>query len=71
LGVFQVVHSTETATAVAIDDFDPVSAERAEKQQLYIRWEYIAIFLIVAGIRFRLRDFPLERTKENTRRQDN
>jgi hypothetical protein len=64
LGVFQVVHSTETATAVAIDDFDPVSAERAEKQQLSIRWEYIAIFLIVlliAGIRFRLRDFPLER----------
>ena len=59
-----MVHSTETATAVAIDDFDPVSAERAEKQQLSIRWEYIAIFLIVlliAGIRFRLRDFPLER----------
>jgi 4-amino-4-deoxy-L-arabinose transferase-like glycosyltransferase len=41
-----------------------MSAETAGRGRFSLRWEYIAIFLVIlliAGIRFRLRDFPLER----------
>jgi len=40
------------------------AAENPRKKWFFLRWEYIAIFLVIlliAGIRFRLRDFPLER----------
>ena len=38
--------------------------EMSSRRRFSVRWEYIAIFLLIvliAGIRFRLRDFPLER----------
>lgn len=40
------------------------SAEMPRRRRIFLRWEYIAIFLVIlliGGIRFRLRDSPLER----------
>ena len=51
-------------TAAAVGDSKAVPVEPANKHHFSLRWEYIASFLVIlliAGIRFRLRDFPLER----------
>src|SRR5258708_37546205 len=40
------------------------SAEMRRRRRIFLRWEYIAIFLVIlliGGTRFRLRDSPLER----------
>jgi 4-amino-4-deoxy-L-arabinose transferase-like glycosyltransferase len=53
-----------THTASAETGNPAVAAEIPRKSGFSSRWEYIAIalvILLIAGIRFRLRDFPLER----------
>jgi len=53
-----------THTVSAETGNPPVAAEIPRKSGFSSRWEYVAIalvILLIAGIRFRLRDFPLER----------
>jgi hypothetical protein len=53
-----------THTASAETGNPAVAAEIPRKSGFSFRWEYVAIalvILLIAGIRFRLRDFPLER----------
>src|SRR5262245_56007927 len=49
---------------IAVAEPQDTIETRVQRSRFSFRWEYVAIFLVillVAGIRYRLRDFPLER----------
>src|SRR5262249_710529 len=49
---------------IAVAEPQDTIETRVQRSRFSFRWEYVAIFLVillVSGIRFRLRDFPLER----------
>src|SRR5713101_4149366 len=50
--------------ATNADENTAMSSETSGRSRFLLRWEYVAIVLVIlliAAIRFRLRDFPLER----------